>query len=595
VIYVSGVAHQCPSDGVFGFAFSHPLERNSRSEGTAPLEVRRSIVGSCDMSLDFAAPGPGGWALDRSHYPSGATPIGQWLLREGFRRGFSRVFSETGLPVESLDAAFVNGFMYTRLRPLIGADSKPRRPPPAPILKLVTRLHPLFRERNKTAIASLRDRLSNQVVLRWEEDLRPRLTATNEEFQSFEVDVANDVDLQAHITALLDQLCNNFELHFWLHGHDLGPITRYLHSCLQWGLDPTEAISALAGASPTTALPVETLCRLRALLENACRPITTLDELRTSSLEASDLLDSYLDKRGHILATGYDLDARTLIELPQIVLSSIRSAVPVPNHNPDGIAGELRNQLAQSNRQTFNVLLSDARNVMDMRYDNGPLTVEWPMGLLRRALLAAGRRLVERAAITAPEQLFEVTPVELQALFGGALPSAGELATRADTRVAHAVLDPPATIGPDEPQPPLSALPPALAEITGMLLVALKYVGLAGTADSEQFVGAGIGTERYVGIARVARSADEALDRLEPGDVLIVRAISPASNVVLALAGAVVTSDGGVLSHAAVLSRELGVPAVVGVPGALTIADGSTVEVDARAGLIRVVSPPVGA
>jgi phosphohistidine swiveling domain-containing protein len=60
---------------------------------------------------------------------------------------------------------------------------------------------------------------------------------------------------------------------------------------------------------------------------------------------------------------------------------------------------------------------------------------------------------------------------------------------------------------------------------------------------------------------------------------------------VLSIAGAVVTSDGGMLSHAAVLARELGIPAVIGVSGALSIQDGSTIEVDAAAGLIRVIAP----
>ena len=124
-----------------------------------------------------------------------------------------------------------------------------------------------------------------------------------------------------------------------------------------------------------------------------------------------------------------------------------------------------------------------------------------------------------------------------------------------------------------------------------MVQVAQKYMGLGAAVGSDDFAGVGIGDGRYVGTARVAMSADEAFDRLEPGDVLIVRATSPAFNAVLAIAGAVVTSDGGVLSHAAVLSRELGIPAVIGVPGALTIPDGSTVEVDAAAGVIRVITP----
>ena len=190
------------------------------------------------MPLDFVPPGPGQWALDRSHYPGGATPISQWLLTEGFDRGFRRVFKEVGLPAESIEIRFVHGFMYTRLRPLIGADSKPRKPPPAAVLKIVTRLHPEFRARNTTAIATLQNRPSNAVVDQWEQDIRPRLVATNRAFQAFEPDTANDVELQTHINDLLDQLRNNFELHFWLHGHDLGPVARYLHACIRWGLDP---------------------------------------------------------------------------------------------------------------------------------------------------------------------------------------------------------------------------------------------------------------------------------------------------------------------------------------------------------------------
>ena len=69
----------------------------------------------------------------------------------------------------------------------------------------------------------------------------------------------------------------------------------------------------------------------------------------------------------------------------------------------------------------------------------------------------------------------------------------------------------------------------------------------------------------------------------------MVRATSPAFNSVLAIAGAVVTADGGALSHAAVLARELGIPAVIGASGALSIPDGHTIEVDPVGGAVRLV------
>ena len=115
-------------------------------------------------------------------------------------------------------------------------------------------------------------------------------------------------------------------------------------------------------------------------------------------------------------------------------------------------------------------------------------------------------------------------------------------------------------------------------------------MGMDSAPSVDGFVGAGIGTTPHTGRACVASSADEAIDKLEPGEVLVVRATSPAFNAVLSIAGAVITADGGALSHAAVIARELGIPAVVGASAALSIPHGSTVEVDPAAGLVRVIS-----
>jgi rifampicin phosphotransferase len=71
----------------------------------------------------------------------------------------------------------------------------------------------------------------------------------------------------------------------------------------------------------------------------------------------------------------------------------------------------------------------------------------------------------------------------------------------------------------------------------------------------------------------------------------VARFTSPSFNVVLPLAGAIVTAEGGPLSHAAVLARELGLPAVVGVKDVLALVrDGDQVEVDPASGRVRVVA-----
>jgi pyruvate,water dikinase len=63
---------------------------------------------------------------------------------------------------------------------------------------------------------------------------------------------------------------------------------------------------------------------------------------------------------------------------------------------------------------------------------------------------------------------------------------------------------------------------------------------------------------------------------------------APTYNAVLGMAGAIVTEQGGLLCHAAVIARELGLPAVIGAQGAMDIPDGAPVEVDPSAGRVRV-------
>lgn len=89
-----------------------------------------------------------------------------------------------------------------------------------------------------------------------------------------------------------------------------------------------------------------------------------------------------------------------------------------------------------------------------------------------------------------------------------------------------------------------------------------------------------------VGTVRVITTLDE-LDRFQPGEILVCRTTSPAWMPLLSRAAAVVTEVGSRLAHAAIVARELGIPAVVGVDGVRSILqDGQRVRVDGRTGTI---------
>ena len=74
------------------------------------------------------------------------------------------------------------------------------------------------------------------------------------------------------------------------------------------------------------------------------------------------------------------------------------------------------------------------------------------------------------------------------------------------------------------------------------------------------------------------------------GDVLVTESTSEAFNILLPLLGGIVTDSGGLLSHAAIVAREYGIPGVVGTrDGTERIPDGATVRVDGDAGQVTVL------
>lgn len=88
------------------------------------------------------------------------------------------------------------------------------------------------------------------------------------------------------------------------------------------------------------------------------------------------------------------------------------------------------------------------------------------------------------------------------------------------------------------------------------------------------------------GVARVITSLDE-INRFKPGEILVTVATSPAWTPLIHAAEAVVTDVGGALSHAAIVCREYGKPAVVGTgTGTKKIKNGSSVTVNGGKGAV---------
>ncbi|MFC7006645.1 phosphoenolpyruvate synthase [Halalkalicoccus salilacus] len=106
--------------------------------------------------------------------------------------------------------------------------------------------------------------------------------------------------------------------------------------------------------------------------------------------------------------------------------------------------------------------------------------------------------------------------------------------------------------------------------------------------EGEELVhGLGSSPGTVSGTARIVTKLDQ-LDKVEEGDIIITQMTTPDMVPAMKRAAGIVTDEGGMTSHAAIVSRELGVPAVVGTGNATaTIEDGQHITIDGERGSVE--------
>ncbi len=190
--------------------------------------------------------------------------------------------------------------------------------------------------------------------------------------------------------------------------------------------------------------------------------------------------------------------------------------------------------------------------------------IEEALALARAGGREAGRQLAAAGALAAPEQVIFLTLPELRQALQGQMPPETVRRTVARRRAARTAAEE-AWRGPE-----YGAAAVGEGDLSGQ-------PGSPGVARGAVKV--------IVGPAEFGK--------LQQGDVLVCNFTDPAWTPLFALAAAVVADTGGPLSHAAIVAREYGIPAVLGTRVATArLKDGDTVVVDGARGLVRVQTPP---
>ena len=291
-------------------------------------------------------------------------------------------------------------------------------------------------------------------------------------------------------------------------------------------------------------------------------------------------LQAFLDQYGHRETMLHSALAPTWADAPEVALAVIKTAAAAPLPPQDG--GVPAWQAARDAvlahpllgfrplRERFLNTLEAARTLVPMREDTH-FYAALALPVFRRTILEMGRRLVDADVLETSEDVFHLRLAELESLRAG-LDARRTQALRAAARRRKQ----------------------RRQELEGTPLVEAH---LLATGHSPDLLPGDVllqGTPGSPGVAegpaRIVRSMDE-FDRLGAGEVLVAPYTNPTWTPLFQRAAAVVVDTGSPASHAAIVAREYGIPAVTGtVHGTRTLQDGEFVRVDGSRGVVSRVT-----
>jgi pyruvate,water dikinase len=504
-----------------------------------------------------------------------------------FKKGTNDFARFYGLLMDGLQISYVNGFCYRQV--LLAPDSE--------IPARFQRAEQVFAQ--KLWREQLRD---------WDENRKPASIATHRELQAVNPDALSDTELASYLRRCRDHHSAMIAQHMRFTAGALLPTGDFLAHVGQWtGLPPSDLLGLMRGSAEVSAGGSDEMDRLkrafaqdpevRQLLASGGDPTQVLKNLRSLPGEAGAAVAGYLDLIGNRLIDGFDIAEPSALEVPDALLRAIRTAVSgeaQAGSDVDARIAEVRAQVPAAQQAEFDELLGEARLTYRLRDERGVYSDIWASGLMRRAALAAGRRAASRKRIAAPQHMLDASLDEMCALVSGTNePSAEELVRRAEYRTRYTAKDAPPHLGsPKQPPPDPPGLPPAVGRVMRAIGIALGHVFGSSQAQHEEKVLHGLAASKgiYEGPARRVSGPSE-FGRIVKGDVLVTEATTEAFNILLPLLGGIVTDNGGLLSHAAIVSREYGIPGVVGTREATErISNGVRVRVDGNSGEVTVLT-----
>lgn len=543
-------------------------------------------MSDADFPIVFADPADAQytWERDDMHMPFALTPLAVDFCVELIGRSFNPHFEQFG-SAHRLYAASWHGWVYFSGRPNVPE------------------------EETKAADARWTETLRNRIPVTrayWEDEVLPELRGIFDRIAAMPIDhlppeAAADAWLEAWTTTL-----RAWVLHFVI---IMGPyqilddLIEAYNAAMGPGHD-AEALALLGGGHHELAEVEEGIEALAALVTTpelsaaieaaVASGADVTDDVDIEVLRALpggspfvDALARFLAQHGHLGQNHDDLRLASWGEAPRLLLGRIAPRVRQPAQparereaalarRADELADRVRATLADRPDElaAFETVLRHAREIGYLTEGHNYWIDRLSQARLRALSLRVGRRLVREGVLTEAGDVFFLHRDEVAEALRDGRPRQSLIRERRAEHERNERRTPPYFVGkiPDKP--------PTGDRFDGPRVPSTEADMLRGT-------GASAGVVR--GPARVTLSQDD-FDRIQPGDVIVCPSSNPSWVPVFTIAGGLVTNTGGVLSHAAVVAREFGLPAVVGTTDAtMRIADGRLVEIDGTSGTVRLL------
>ncbi len=520
------------------------------------------------------------WMVDLMHWPNGLSPLAATMDVPAFVSGMKKASEALCMPFREPQFKVIRGYVYTSFQPW--------SPDPAEMEK-----------RMEDMRAKMMEHIPG-LVNRWNTVYEPEVRVINDKTYTTDWKQLGDRDLSAYLDSLWDLREREGEIHFLAVFPAGGGVAFFEETYTELfgtpkGGEHYQLLQGFPNKSTETAIALTQLAREARKRPQVLKMLRSapLDSVHDGIVSAEGgsafrgAVQEFLDSYGW-RAAELDIAEPTWAEQPAPVYNLIKEYAAREDYDPEEeqrsltSARQAREKLLEAKLSgedlgKFKMSLMAAQQYLPIQEDHNFWIDQVGVCVQRLPVLEAARRLIAAGKLDAESDVFFLEYLELQdALRGGSGDLRELVIRRKREREENRNLTPPEALG----TPPLTQQDDPLMS---------KFFGAPPEKNPDPRVinGNAASAGTITGTARVIMSLDDA-ERLNQGEILVCPATMPPWTPLFAIASAVVTDHGGVLSHTAIVAREYQIPAVIGTKVATSlIRDGSTITVDGTEGTVR--------